>query len=203
MAFINTPKSFSKEALPSSKLATEMQPFIDYVNQNVDQIQRALINQLTFSENIKGEVVTLQMKHNQAIAVTPKASVASAFVIGSSDEVASIRFFQTNTGALSISVRFASAIPIQARFQTNTTGQLVGIYQCRDIGGVQVGDKVSFSGFGAKANNGVALVSAIDATEGAPIIVCPKYPAVVAENMPSFVGTAEESKSVSIALLYS
>lgn len=202
MAFINTPKSFSKESLPSAKTAKDIEPFIDYVNQNFDQIQRALINQLTISENLKGQVVTVQAKHNQAVAVNTAAPVRYGFVLAADDGVTSFKFSNLSNGQLTCTFHFESPIPVQAKRQVNSTGDLLGIYQCTNIGGIHIGDRITFSGFGAASNNGEALILGLIKDSGAPAIVCVKYPPVVQESMPSFVGESESFKSVTVALLY-
>lgn len=202
MAIINTPKSFSKEALGSSKTAKEIEPFVDYVNQNFDQLQRALINQLTISENLKGQVLSVKAKHNQRIDVRANGVVRYGFVLNSSVPVKSFFLNQDNTGNIHITVKFDTPIPISAQSQTNTTGQLFGIYRCTNIGGVTEGDIVSFSGFSTASNNGTALVLNTKIDQGAPILFCSKYPGVTSETMPSFVGNSEQFQSVTIALLY-
>jgi hypothetical protein len=200
---INTPKSFNKQTIEDAKLAEAIGPFIDYCNQNFDQFGRGLANQLTFPDNFKGEIQTIDIKHNQPVNVTAKGSVSYAFPIGSfGDGVRAFKFQANNDGSLAITCWFQSPIPVLAKAQTSATGNFAK-YQCSNIGGIAAGDRVLITAFGNKSNNVDSGLVAWVATEtSGPVITVYNGNTLAAETLSEFRGASEVSKKVTLLLLY-
>lgn len=201
---INTPKSFNKNTLGDKKVADAIEPFLDYVNQNFDQFGRALQNQLTLGENLKGEVKTIQCMHNQAVTVRPGSPVAYVMPIYCVGDAVKALYTAFNAdGSLSVRIKFDSPVPIQAKAQTGGGGFFT--YQARNIGGIAIGDLVTFSGFGNKGNNLTGQVFGLSNTNNSPAISVLNFsdPAAGAvETLPDFVGDSEPFKTVTLLLLY-
>lgn len=204
MAKINTPKTFPKESIPDKKVGDAVQPLVDYVSQNIDQLQRALINQLTLSENLKGEIITIKAKHNQAVNITTSGNVAYAWVLKSDDGVRSFKFSNNADRTLNCLFSFESPIPLISKAQANTTGDVLGFYTCKDIGGIRSGDRASMSSFAAPGNNGDVLILGIIPAGGVYTVICfvSSQGGVVQEAKPDFSGTMEPFKNVTLFLAY-
>lgn len=203
MALINVPKSFNKQTISDKKTTETLGPFIDYINQNFDQFGRALAQQLTFAENFKGEIATIQAKHNQSVTINPKSPVAYAFPLSTlGDSVRSFSFTALADGGLALNFMFQNSIPLKAKTQTASSGAFA-TYQVLNPGGVAVGDRVTITGFGNKSNNvSGGLVLWVDSDSSGPIVTVYNGSGVAAEDLGEFRGNSESFKEVKVLLLY-
>jgi hypothetical protein len=55
------------------EIVRNLTPFIDYVNQGFGQIVRALSGELTFNDNLKGEIITVELLHATATRAQVKS----------------------------------------------------------------------------------------------------------------------------------
>jgi hypothetical protein len=199
MAQINSPKSFDKQLL-SSDVLKGIEPLVDYINQGNDQVTRALTNQLTLPENLRGEVRDLSVYHGVPISVTPKQSVANVIVLGCSggDVVTGFSKSQTSDGLLSLTFYFRSAIPLLSRSVTYSAP--FATYEVKGAAGISVGDKVSFSGHRNSSYNGSFSVQFINDAKTSISVHSPDITSALTET--TYVGSSESAKTVTLFLFF-
>jgi hypothetical protein len=197
MATLNLPKGFEKSLLPND-LRKGLEPFIDYVNQNVDQIVRAFINQLTFSDNFRGRVSNIQAYSNTPITLELQNTAATGVIIlTATAKVRSYNLTQLSTGGSQITIVFDEAKPIKTRSVSVSSGILLN-YEIEAASQTEPGTLVSISGYGNKGNNGTFLVIASTSNS---LTVANNNTGAAAESKTSFTGERELPKSVSLLVL--
>jgi hypothetical protein len=67
---ITQSRLFDKAILGAAKAAQELAAFIDYVNGVNDNVIRALRNELTLTDNMKGQFITVELTHATASTVS-------------------------------------------------------------------------------------------------------------------------------------
>ncbi len=193
MALINTPKSFDKAQIDSTIL-TKIEEFVDYVNQQVDQLTRALQNQLTFSENFKAKVLTISAYHNRQFNVSESAAIIMPLsVLG--DSIVSYSSVVSNAGVQSVTFKFGNAVPVRTR--TVTKSAPFATYEVESVANLQVGDKISVTANVNAANNGTFILAEV----GTTTVTVYNSAAVAASGGSNYAGAYETAKQVTLLLL--
>lgn len=198
MAQINAPKAFDEQSI-EPKTLEPIKPLVEHINQNFDQLIRALFAQLTLKENFQGRIVTIQAKHRQPASVELQGSGVSGVSVlkVEGDGVTGLEYSATTSGRLSVTLTFMRAVPIATRSVDYGVGSPYAVYEVQSSLAVKVGDRVSISGFGNKNNNGEFLV--IGRTSNS-VIVFNNSTAGAAETKADFTGISEASKLVTLFL---
>lgn len=194
MANINTPKSFEKSLL-QGELLKQIEPFVDYVNQNFDQLIRALFNQLTFGENVRGQFSTVSAKHGVPITIDVTEGVGGIMPFRVSG--GSLRSYYLTTGkngAPTVTFFFDDAIPVQTR--TVVEDVEFCTTECSSV--VRPGDRVLITGCTNVNNNGVFLV--IETNDSGIVY---RNSSGVDETNTQFRGDRESSKTIDIFVFFS
>lgn len=199
MAKINAPKGFEKGQLDSGTLE-KIEPFVDYVSANFEQIIRAFTNQITFPDNFNATIRTLSVKHNVPFTIPSVGRAVTGVMLMSAAgvNVRSFSYVQNSENGLAFTFKFDSAIPIKT--QNATYSAPFVRYQTTSL--VSVGDIVSISDYANEALNGTFIVSA-DETINTKFIACyNQQTGVAAETKTSYSGEDEVSKSVTLLITY-
>lgn len=195
MAQINTPKAFDKSNL-DSEILSKIEPFIEYTNQNFDQLIRALFNQITFGENIRGKFTQITVKHAQPITLDIREGVSGVLPYRvSGDAVKAYTLTTDLQGRPTVTFYFHGPIPIQTRTITVSSG--IATAETNDP--VTIGDTVSISQAGNAANNGDFLVIG---KLTAPDRIVYYNSAAVAESRTTYLGVLEGAKSVNLFIFF-
>lgn len=192
MAVINTPKSFDKAQIDAAILG-KIETFVDYVNQQFDQLTRALQNQLSFADNFKCKVVTLRAYNNKELSLNETAQqIIPLAVLG--DSIRQFSATVSNSGTQKITFKFGNAIPVRTRSVTYTSP--FSTYECESTANLQVGDRVSVTAQTNANNNGTFLLSEVGASSFTVVNTLG-----VAATVTNYVGAYEPAKAVTIILL--
>lgn len=191
MAIINTPKSFDKAQIDGAVLP-KIEQFVDYVNQQFDQVTRALQNQLSFADNFNAKVLTVSAYNNKELSLNETAtSILPLSVL--SDSIRQYSSTVSNAGTQKITFKFGSAVPIRTRSITYSAPYAT--YECEDVSNLQVGDKVSIS-TQLSGNTGTFIVLQVNA---ASIVVYNSN--ATAATLTDYTGSYEPAKKVTLLLL--
>ncbi len=192
MAVINTPKSFDKAQIDSEILG-KIETFVDYVNQQFDQLTRALQNQLSFPENFKCKVLSIQAYNNKELSLNETAQqIVPLACMG--DSIRQYSATVSNTGTQKITFKFGNAIPVRTRSVTYSSP--FSTYECENVAHIQVGDRVSITAQTNQSNNGTFLVSEVG-TSSIKVF----NSSGVAATLTEYVGAYESAKSVTVLFL--
>ena len=114
MTKINTPKSFDKGQIPAELLG-QIEPYIDYTNQNFSQIIQALSNGISFPDNIRCTIKTISVKHlvDTRLNLGVK-NVVGVLVLNATAPIRSYTVTQVE-GLFSFVFRFDEVIPIASK----------------------------------------------------------------------------------------
>ncbi len=196
MATLNLPKAFEASLLPS-KVTEDLDPLLDWLNQNFDQIIRALAGQITLGENLRGRFISIQATSDIPITIDIGQTKPIGILILKSDtKVRSYSFSSLNTGVSSITFKFDEPKPLKTR-SANFINSPNVIYDIEALSSAEVGETVIISGFGNKANNGTFLV--LSRTEN--LITVFNSQGGANETKPAFTGDREENKNVDLFIL--
>jgi hypothetical protein len=197
MAKLNAPKAFDIQEL-ESKFGEDARPLVEHVNQNFDQVLRAIANQLTLTENFKGSVQTISAMNRETVSIAAPAEGVSSILplYVTSGGVSSYSWTRTQNGTIQIMFEFSGAIPIKTR-ACDATSDPVVVFTVQEgtAAKLRPGDLVSVSGFSNKLNNSTFLV--LETTSNSISVhssVC------TSETKAEFTGTSETSKSVTVFL---
>lgn len=191
MAIINTPKSFDKAQIDSA-LLPKIEQFVDYVNQQFDQLTRALANQLKFADNFAAKIVTVSAYNNKELSLNETASsILPLAVLG--DSIRQYSATVSNAGVQKVTFKFGNATPIRTRSVSVSSN--IATYEVENTATIQVGDKVSISSQ-LSGNSGSFIVLQVNA---ASIVVYNSNAA--AATLTAYTGTQEPAKQVSLLLL--
>lgn len=111
---LNSPKLFDITTI-DAELASKIGPLISFINSNNEEIVRALRNQLTFADNLKGQLLTLTCTHGNPVIAGNMAKgvqvlgVIPLRVIDSTDSLTSHNFTFTSAGEFQITAYFRLA----------------------------------------------------------------------------------------------
>lgn len=194
MAQINSPKSFDSAQL-SPQFIQDSGGLIDYINQQFDQLNRALLQQLTLPENMRGRMVTLSVSHNTPVTVTNTSFTGSVIYNSGSNGVKSYTFVNDSQGNSVFTFKFNDSIPILTR--TVIVSSPFATYEVKNADNISPGDLVTVSGSTNSHNNGQFLVMQNTGT-----LLTVYNSAAVAAVLPNYVGSSESVKSVSLFLYY-
>lgn len=154
MAQINTPKAFDKSLIDPDVL-DKLGPFIEYTNQNFDQLIRAFFNQITFGDNVRGKFVTVTTKHSTPITIDVNQGISAVFPYRvSGDALKYFTLTTDRTGQPRFTPYFAGPVPVQTRSFVAASGFITT--ECNSS--VSIGDAVSITGAGNQNNNGEFVV---------------------------------------------
>ncbi len=111
---ISAIKLFDLATIKDDKVRTEVQPFVEYVNNALDQLIRLSNKQTTFADNIDSEQIEISIKHNSAkdaVVRQPERiiGVIALKVYSATDAVNSLAWKITNDGGLSLTAMFKEA----------------------------------------------------------------------------------------------
>lgn len=194
MAKITAPKAFDKQSL-DPKILEQIDPFIEYVNQNFDQLIRALFNQITLTENFRGRLVTVSAWHRREVLIESQGQgILAALPLKS--EPSGLKSYVTTSdtgGRLSFTPAFDAAIPIKTR--SVSVSSPFATYEIQASQTVLCGDKVSISQYGSKGNNGDFVV--LSRSDSAVTVY---NPSAATETKASYSGVAESEKTVTLFL---
>jgi hypothetical protein len=193
MAILNTPKAFEKNLI-QGQVGGEISPFIDYVNQNFDQIIRAFFNQLTLGENLRGTLLNISTSNNTPTNILAAQNPAGILILKSTSPLKSYTTTVTSDGILQATFTFDEALPVKAR--SVAVSAPFATYEIEGLSTISQGDEAEFSLFGNKLNNGTFLV--LYRTEN---LVTVYNPNAAAETKSSFTGTRESTKVVTLFAL--
>ena len=192
MAIINTPKSFDKAQIDADTLG-KIEEFVDYVNQQFDQLTRALQNQLSFADNFKSKVITVSAFNNKELSLNETAQqILPLAVMG--DSIRQFSDTVSNSGTQKITFKFGNAIQVRTRSVTYTSP--FATYECESVANLQVGDKVIIAAQTNGANNGTFVISEVGSAS-----ITVYNSAGVAATLTEYVGAYEAAKSVTLLLL--
>ena len=196
MAKLNAPKAFDKSLLDQD-LSEKLEPLLGHVNQNFDQLIRALYNQLTLSENVNGTLVTVSAYNNvQTFVQTGGKAIAGILPIRvSGDGLAAMSWYTDNSGRIAITFKFSDPQEIQTRSCTFSSS--FGTYEVNRTSNISIGDVISVTGFGNANNNGTFVVLQKTASS---VVVYNSLGAT--ESKSSYTGTSEAAKQVNLFILY-
>jgi len=187
MAQINTPKAFDNQQL-DSKFVKEAGPLIDYMNQNFDQISRALIKQLSLGDNFRGRLLQVSALHNQRVDIQGDGTTG---IIVLSGGVKSLEYAANTTGQVGITFKFS--MPIAIKVRSVTVASSIATYEVQPACSAAPGDMVSITGYGNKSNNGDFMVLARTTTS---VVVYNASGAT--ETKTDYSGAQEPQKTVNI-----
>ena len=111
---LSSPKLFDQTTI-DQEVAGKISNFISFINSNNEEIVRALRNQLTFADNMKGQTLTLTCVHGQPVIAGGLAKGAQVLgciplrVIDDSDSLTSHNFTFTAAGEFSFTAYFRLA----------------------------------------------------------------------------------------------
>lgn len=194
MATLNTPKAFDKALIPS-QAREDIESLVDYINQNFDQIIRAFASQITFDENFRGDRKVLSVTDGVPIEIDTGSQAPADILVSSRVGIRSTSFTTLSTGTTQITFKFDEALPLKTR--NVTASSPFAIYETEGLSNAKAGDLVSVTGFGNKLNNGTFVVSF--RTEN---LIHVYNPNAATESKPQFTGDREESKEVSLFILF-
>ena len=111
---ISAIKLFDLATIKDEKVRVEVQPFVEYVNNALDQLIRLSNKQTTFADNIDSEQIEISIKHNSAkdaVVRQPERiiGVIALKVYSATDAVNSLAWKITNDGGLSLTAMFKEA----------------------------------------------------------------------------------------------
>lgn len=193
MAVINTPKSFDKAQIDSATLP-KVEQFVDYVNQQFDQLTRALQNQLTFPDNFKAKLVTIAAYNNKELSLNETAAqILPLSVLG--DSIQTFSATVSNSGVQKVTIKFGNPIPVRTRAVSFSTPYAT--YEVENAAVIQAGDRVSVTAQSNIVNNGTFLVLQANSNS----IVVYNSNAITAPGTGAYVGTVEPAKQVTLLLL--
>ena len=75
---LNAQRLFDYATIAATQAGKEIKGLVDYLNQNIEQLIRAVDGQLTLEENIKGQIINVTLSHGVATTV----AVNSRDVVG-------------------------------------------------------------------------------------------------------------------------
>lgn len=196
MANINTPKGFEKQLLQPD-IISKLDPFIEYVNQNFDQLIRAFFNQITLGENFRGKFISISAKHNTPITLDVLQGISAVWPYRVADgSLKSFILSTDNRGRPTVTFFFDDALPITTRsivfaspFCTAETNS-----------SVRVGDRIEITGAVIDANKGTFLV--VEMLEN-PTRVVYRNIAGVTETNTIFRGDQESAKAIDLFVFFS
>lgn len=191
MAIINTPKSFDKAQIDAATLG-KIEEFVDYVNQQFDQLTRALQSQLTFTENFRSKIVTVSAYNNRQISLNEKSSYIIPLSV-SGDSVKQYLASVSNAGIQNLTFKFGEPIPVKTR--SVTVSAPFATYEFSGVATLEVGDRIIVRNQSNAANNGTFVVSELTAST-----IKVYNSNAVAATLTSYVGDEESAKSVTLLL---
>lgn len=111
---INAIKLFETSSIKDDKTREAIQPFIEYVNNALDQLIRLSNKQTTFGDNIDAEIIEITLTHNvakPAVIRQPERviGVIALKVFSPTDAVNSLSWKITTDGGLSLLAVFKEA----------------------------------------------------------------------------------------------
>lgn len=197
MAKLNTPKAFEKTLL-SGDLREKLDTFVDFVNQNFDQLIRAFANQLSFQDNFIGRVINVVASNDTPTnlelgGVTPVGVLVLKTDVG----IKSFTLTTLSNGLSQINFKFDEAKAVKTRSADITDAPNV-VYEIEGLSTIGAGDVATISGFGNKDNNGSFLV--LNRVENR-ITVFNDNASAGNESKSSFTGDRETTKNVSLFVL--
>ncbi len=196
MAIINTPKSFDKAQIDSAILG-KIEPFVDYINQQFDQITRALQNQLTFADNFKAKVVIVSAVNNQELSLNETASqIIPLSVLG--DSIRQYSATVSNSGVQKITFKFGNAVPIRVRNATSSSPAApFATFEVETTTNLQAGDKVVVTSQVNADNNGTFVIAKVSSSS-----IQVYHPTATTTTVAtSYTGAYEVAKQVTLLLL--
>lgn len=192
MAIINTPKSFDKAQIDSAVLP-KIEQFVDYVNQQFDQIVRAIQNNLSFADNFKAKVIDVSAYHNTELSLNQTASsILPLSVLG--DSIHAYSTTVSNSGVQKITFKFGN--PLNIRTRSVTFSSPWATYECESVANIQVGDKVKVTNQTNSYNNGTFIVAEVGTST-----ITVYNSAGVSATVADYVGSRESAKTVTLLLL--
>lgn len=195
MVALNTPKAFDK-ALLSADIKKSIDPFVDFCNQNFDQIIRGLTKQITFGENFKGSFLNIQAMNNQPVSIEAGESAPLGIIVIKADVgISSFTYTTLSTGLTQITFKFDEARAVKSR-SANDTAAPLAVYEIEGLSSVLPGDRVAISGFGAKPNNGTFLC--LYRSEN---YITVYNPDVESQTKASFTGERELMRNITVFVL--
>lgn len=193
MATLNTPKAFEKTLLDQeTRKKTDL--FIDYVNQNFDQIIRAFANQFSFADNFKGIFKTISASHNVPVSVDVGSTPQGVLILRQDVGIRSWVINSLSSGNVTLTFQFDSVRPVTTRQVTFSSPYAT--YEIEATSLVKVGEVIRVSGYGAKTNNGD--FSVVKRSEN---LVTVYNDLAIAQTKATFTGTAESAVSVTLFIL--
>lgn len=196
MAQLNAPKAFDIQEL-EPKFADNAAPLVEHINQNFDQVIRALFSQLTLKDNFRGQFQTLSAMNREVVSIsTPKDGLSAILPLYvDSGGIKSYSWARTASGTTQITFEFSGAIPIKTRSATFSSPWITYSVTESVASKLKPGDLVSVEGYSNKSNNGEFLLAYVGTNS-----VVAYNSAGVAETKAEFTGTSETSKSVTVFL---
>lgn len=192
MAIINTPKSFDKAQIDSDTLS-KIETFVDYVNQQFDQLTRALQNQLSFKDNFRATQVAVSVYNNVELSLNHTATaIIPLTVLG--DSIRQFSSTVSNAGTQKVTFKFGNAVPIRTRSVTFSSP--FATYEVENVANLQAGDKVSITSQTNALNNGTFVISQVNAS-GITVF----NSVGVAATLTDYVGAYEQAKQVTLLML--
>jgi len=196
LAKLNAPKGFDKSRL-DGELLKKIEPFIDYVNQNFDQVLSAFASQISFGDNFSGKLIKLTAKHNTPITVAnPTKAVSSLIPLFSHGfPVKSAQYSQNTDGSVEITLRFDGAVPIQTK---NASGDNeITAFETKDL--AEPGDLVSVTNYGEPAFNGEFLVLGVSTTTPRKVYCyTPDVTSATTETKSSYTSSETQTNEVTL-----
>lgn len=199
MTKLNVPKSFDKGQIPA-KLLADIEPYLDFTNQNFNQILSALESGLTFGDNIQSTLKTIEVKHLVTTQLNlGLKSVAGVIVLNSDVQIRSFTITQAN-GLYSFTFRFDEAVTISAKSIAPDPLGVAGVYTVETNDALQLGDAIRLSSYsGAGHNNGDFLVTYIYNTSPRKVEI--RNPLGALETLPNYSSTTPATRKVLLAFL--
>lgn len=196
MANLNQPKGFDKAQI-DGKLLTQLEPFVDYVNSNFDQIIRGFFNQLTLAENVNGKVLSLSLRHREPSTFTPSKPVTGVIPLlcQAGSAIRSFSFTVNQNGSITLTVIFDNPIPISVRSITFSSPYCTA----ETNASVEVGDSVRIANTANQNNSGDFLVIG---KLTSPNRVVYYNANGVSESKSDYKGSSEAARSCSFYLLF-
>lgn len=191
MAIINTPKSFDKAQIDGATLP-KIEQFVDYTNQQFDQINRALQNQLKFADNFAAKVVTVSAYNNKELSLNETATaILPLSVLG--DSIAQFSAIVSNAGVQKITFKFGNPVPLRTRSVSFSSPWTT--YEVENVANLQVGDKVSITSQ-LSGNSGTFIITQVNS---AGIVVYNSNGGNA--TLTAYTGSYEAAKQVTLLLL--
>jgi hypothetical protein len=188
VAKLNAPKGFDKSRV-DGELLKKLEPFIDFCNQNFDQLLSGFAGQITLGDNLAGKIVSISAQHNTPITIQNPGKAVSLILplFSKGQAIRSIAYNQNSSGSIDLTLRFDGAIPVATKSASAAQGTIV-YYECKDP--VEPGDLVSVTGYGASYLNGEFLVMGVTDTSPRKILC-----ANVNNGIPASPSTGSEVKT--------